>query len=1519
MGVNDTPDPSSPTTISPLPGWPAAAYAGAVDGPGAEKLADSAVAPLVAAARGYRHVDLADVPAVARRLRTGATNTRRHRSLVDIVEQGGGAMLMPRYRAEAGFRYREGAGQAPFVDIAEFKPVFPLPDPTDPTRTLKYKSLTGDTPVLDVHPATPTEWVEHSRVVLITEGILKGDSGLTAVLRWAGAADAELAAVPDSQAEATDRLRSLLRAVPAEQRVLIISLGGVANWHHQTEWNNLNLTGRVAWLAFDGDVGTNRQVWNQAGQLWRHLQSKRADPRWLDLPVAATGADGKPDRGLDDYLSKIGPWPSLPRLLKPALPPAPPVAAGARTPNRGDLRVNDIDGTVEIAEITTDSRGNPRSTWRTHAGIAGRIVTLVELRSASDEEIATGNRSQDPADCTDVTLELTWIDPADGVTRRTATVSGPDAILAESPGEWHKPRVGAAVPSAVKAHPDWPCDLRWLQAVKGHRREEIAASVRWQHMGWVPTDTPGEPAFIVGRQVIDRTGFCDRVQPGVTDRVLDGAGMFGVSRAADDDELRDALRDVIATYTHAWRRDPRQGAATLAAALRPTVPRTCVTPVTLIGQRGTAKALPLDAPIPVPLSDRFPDGWARNADLRIGDRVYAPDGTATAITSFSDPVAGEPMIEFTLSDGQKVRSTAGHLWRVSTSRSRGQTGFRVRRRPGLDERRRQDAVRLREMAQSIASDVGATIEDIARLTGLNRGRLDRIIRGAGLPNDRGLIPAGPPREMTVWPVGPALAALVDARRHPGVARSENPALTQRWLPCSEILSVGLGRVPTKPEKDCARMILESTQLPSRLSHRLPLRPHILYPVAESLLVIANAIEINPSAAPLESVRTAAEIADVIHSVRGIGFGIRATAPIEPGDDPSDLPVPGYVLGAWLGDGTTREGGITCPDLEVIDRIRAHGYTVNPNGSCAIAHYIRGLSPQLRRIGVLGDKHIPAAYLRASTATRLEVLRGLMDTDGTASSSGAVAITVTNRRLAESILELLRSLGVRAAISVGSAVAVSRDPDSGERIRKDCGPAFRLHFTPSFEVFHLPRKLERQRVRLDRAAVVPPRWLTIVSAVQLPPQAARCVSVAHPSGQFLAFGFVPTHNSWSAAAAMYFWQARPGSWSANRLPGSAGDTAASIEIALSRTPIWVVDDLAPGPDEQEEKREAAKLGKVIRAVFNRTGKRRATVEMRSAATHSPRAQLILTGENHRFSTSAESRYVLMEFTLGSLDDEWMQRLDALGKHTTKMSMITFAVLRMLAAGSYRVDFDGTPMDPSWVAVMDDIAQEYRSFETAAEVVLGVGNKRAAGTAADLCLGLWALEQLCRQVDLPELSAQVYGMRDQVISLVAQHLSGQSERTPGRAALGAVRAALASGQAHIAATDTPGSAPVIGRSDSALIASRLGWLADGDGNLRAGGQRVGYLVRAVEDDPVILLDPENAFHVAARANRQLVMFGSTAREAWKSAWAEGLTCPDGAPYTRAKDRDGRARLTVRAQVGGTQVSGVPFRLSALLDDS
>lgn len=217
-----------------------------------------------------------------------------------------------------------------------------------------------------------------------------------------------------------------------------------------------------------------------------------------------------------------------------------------------------------------------------------------------------------------------------------------------------------------------------------------------------------------------------------------------------------------------------------------------------------------------------------------------------------------------------------------------------------------------------------------------------------------------------------------------------------------------------------------------------------------------------------------------------------------------LPVDPYVLGAWLGDGTSSSGTITCAytDHEIIERIRLKGVTaderVSSNANSGL-YRLGGMTSALRRMGLINNKHIPDEYLRASVYQRRELLRGLMDTDGHCNSRGTATFINMNGHLAAQVCELAVGLGLRAQLR--SHLALYRD----KRI-KVWRVSFQAH--KDRNPFSLKRKADLAIARyLHRGT----RFVKLVEPVA--PVPCRCITVENPDGMYLAGrSMVPTHNS-----------------------------------------------------------------------------------------------------------------------------------------------------------------------------------------------------------------------------------------------------------------------------------------------------------------------------------------------------------------------------------------------------------------------
>jgi replicative DNA helicase len=227
------------------------------------------------------------------------------------------------------------------------------------------------------------------------------------------------------------------------------------------------------------------------------------------------------------------------------------------------------------------------------------------------------------------------------------------------------------------------------------------------------------------------------------------------------------------------------------------------------------------------------------------------------------------------------------------------------------------------------------------------------------------------------------------------------------------------------------------------------------------------------------------------------YGVRAPEPLQTGDHVR-LAVPPYTLGAWLGDGDSRSGRLTSADPAVLDLVRAEGFDVVAQCD-RYQYYIRGLRSALRSIGVLFNKHVPPAYLRASEKDRRALLAGLLDTDGSVTPGGYVRFRNTNRTLAEAVFELAASLGYVPHLREEEKFGAD-----GQRFRNQ----FIVSFTPGETVFGLTRKNARCNSSRNRSEF---HYIADVRPVASVP--VRCVEVDAPDHLYLAGrSMVPTHNS-----------------------------------------------------------------------------------------------------------------------------------------------------------------------------------------------------------------------------------------------------------------------------------------------------------------------------------------------------------------------------------------------------------------------
>lgn len=175
--------------------------------------------------------------------------------------------------------------------------------------------------------------------------------------------------------------------------------------------------------------------------------------------------------------------------------------------------------------------------------------------------------------------------------------------------------------------------------------------------------------------------------------------------------------------------------------------------------------------------------------------------------------------------------------------------------------------------------------------------------------------------------------------------------------------------------------------------------------------------------------------------------------------------------------------------------------INPNYHC------NPLFNEIRKLGLnvsVKQKFIPKQYLYNDFECRLELLRGLFDTDGYTDKQGATDWTTTSEQMSDDFAFLARSLGIRDTVTKSPSVYVTQDGN-----HKVCGWAFTHHLKfPNYMVYcssnkHLNRRIARQNDPMRN----------IVSIEYIGEQDCQCIMVDHKDHSYICnSGMIPTHNT-----------------------------------------------------------------------------------------------------------------------------------------------------------------------------------------------------------------------------------------------------------------------------------------------------------------------------------------------------------------------------------------------------------------------
>jgi hypothetical protein len=214
-----------------------------------------------------------------------------------------------------------------------------------------------------------------------------------------------------------------------------------------------------------------------------------------------------------------------------------------------------------------------------------------------------------------------------------------------------------------------------------------------------------------------------------------------------------------------------------------------------------------------------------------------------------------------------------------------------------------------------------------------------------------------------------------------------------------------------------------------------------------------------------------------------------------------LPLDPYIFGAWLGDGTSVAGSITNVNPDFWKEVNNRGYTYGDNiagENKAEQHTIFNIRGILNDLGVLNNKHLPDLYLLSSYKQRLDILRGIMDTDGYYNPTRKrFVMTTTKKWQVECMVKLLGSLGVKSSIIYAKKYCNGKIFDGWD-----------VCFTMLENPFLIRNQEGIEYPKTDKASF---RNITAIYKVNTIP--TQCLEVDSPSHTFLVgHSLLPTHNT-----------------------------------------------------------------------------------------------------------------------------------------------------------------------------------------------------------------------------------------------------------------------------------------------------------------------------------------------------------------------------------------------------------------------
>ena len=242
----------------------------------------------------------------------------------------------------------------------------------------------------------------------------------------------------------------------------------------------------------------------------------------------------------------------------------------------------------------------------------------------------------------------------------------------------------------------------------------------------------------------------------------------------------------------------------------------------------------------------------------------------------------------------------------------------------------------------------------------------------------------------------------------------------------------------------------------------------------------------------------------------------------------ELGIDPYALGVLIGDGNIIKSPRFCtPSAHVISRmtdIAQDAGLERTSHDDGIHHVMSGgrnggkanaISDALAKLELRGarswEKFIPEKCFSMSRDQRLQLMRGLMDTDGWVEQYGTAYYGTTSERLADGVVQLARSLGYVTSKRSRVPKFKSRGEIKEGRLFWKVG----IYGPGRDELVTRPERVARLQNRAPHTLV-----LTVKSIEAVGRKPCQCIAVSHSSKMYITDDYVVTHNSALATNIAY---------------------------------------------------------------------------------------------------------------------------------------------------------------------------------------------------------------------------------------------------------------------------------------------------------------------------------------------------------------------------------------------------------------